>query len=181
MPLAYYGLNPGGYECQCISQFHYPNDFQGPYKGKELGANFFNYPLCHKSEGLIEFPNWISKSQIEYAMPNIAGSSVDPQFNLNLKKRSIDPLKDIVQEKNKTQVNSNKKRKKKSKGVNKRKKRFIDKRNNFEKLRDSIYLDQDLMRRKCLTRLYQDIVLLNEDDERFILNLRYKKMITDNL
>ena len=102
LPLAYYGLNPGGYECQCISQFHYPNDFQRLYKGKELGGNFFNYQLCFKSEDLIEFPNWILKSQIEYAMPNIGGSSVDPQqFNLNLKKRSVDPLVDMTQNKTK--------------------------------------------------------------------------------
>jgi hypothetical protein len=61
----------------------------------------------------------------------------------------------------------------KLKKLKKRHKRFIDKRNNFEKLRDSIYVDQDLLRRRCLSRPYQDILLLNEDDERFILNTRF--------
>ena len=171
-PVAYYGLNPGGYECECMSQFHYPSDFQGPYKGKELSGDVFLYPLCLKSEDLLEYPNWVSKSQIEIAMPNLGASSIDPNFNQNFKKRSVDPLVSLVQSgtvrkhHNKTNHTTHNEFKKK------RKKRFIDKRNNFEKLRDSIYLDQDLLRRKCLSRHYQDIHLLNDDDERFILNLR---------
>lgn len=54
----------------------------------------------------------------------------------------------------------------------KRKKRFIDNRNSFEKLRDIIFDDQEYLRRRCISRPFQDIVLLKEDDERFILNLR---------
>lgn len=165
LPLPYYGLNPGGYECECVSQFHYPGDFQGPYKGKELGGDFFKYPLCLKSEDLLEYPNWVSKSQIEIAMPNLGATSIDPNFNQNFK-RSVDPLEDMAQNSTKNNLKKNKQKK------HHRKKRFVDKRNNFEKLRDSIYLDQDLMRRKCLSRHYQDIHLLNDDDERFILNLR---------
>jgi hypothetical protein len=53
-----------------------------------------------------------------------------------------------------------------------RKKRFIDNTNNFEKLRDLIYNDQDYLRRRCLSMPFQDIVLMREDDERFVLNLR---------
>jgi hypothetical protein len=153
-----------------MSQFHYPNDFQGPYKGKELGGDIFKYPLCIKSEDLIEYPNWVSKSQIEIAMPNLGASSIDPNFNQNFK-RSVDPLEEMAQNPANSSTKMDQK-KMKHKKRHHRKKRFIDKRNSFEKLRDSVYLDQDLMRRKCLSRHYQDIHLLNDDDERFILNLR---------
>lgn len=224
LPRSYYGLSPGGYECQCLSNFFYPPDFQGPYKGKELSDSAFSHPLCIKSEGLLQYPNWISKNSMEYQLPNIALSSVEREFNLNLRKRSIlnetlnslltssasnisnnqDESRKIdskiffinntistvntttkindehVNLKNQTSIlnninktdNIDKSSEIKLKKF-KRHKRFIDKRNNFEKLRDSIYVDQDLLRRRCLSRPYQDILLLNEDDERFILNTRF--------
>jgi hypothetical protein len=165
LPLPYFGLNQGGYECQCISGYHYPKDFQGPYYGSQLlNADAFTYPLCIKSEGLLQYPNWISKNAVEFMIPN-TGTYVD-QSIYYMNKRSIESndKKSFLQM---ALSDLNKKKKK-----TKRKKRFIDKRNNFEKLRDSIFGDQEYLRRKCLSMPFQDVVLLNEDDERFIVNLR---------
>ncbi|CAF0706838.1 unnamed protein product [Brachionus calyciflorus] len=150
IPLPLFGLKPGGYQCQCSSGYSFPFNFQGPFKGTELSSGNFNYPLCEKSEGLVQYPNWISRNFVENQISNVAYSSFDPNFNLNLKKRNLDSIN-----------------KKES-----RKKRFIDRRNNFEKLRDSIFIDQDILNRKCSSLSFQDTIFLNEDDERFSLNLR---------
>lgn len=160
LPKTDYGLRPGGYECECISGFTYPFNIQGPYRGQELSDSNSNiYPLCRKSEGLIQYPNWVNKNAIENPMPNIASSSFENNFDLNIRKRDLDPLLKlpVFNEKNKV----------------KRKKRFIDMRNNFEKLRDSIYGNQDDLNRRCSIMSFQDILRLNDDDERFILNLRF--------
>ena len=146
LPLAYFGLQQGGYECQCAGGFHYPQDFTGPYKGVELAnANALTYPLCLRSERLLQFPNWISRNDVEAMVPDM-GTSILQDYNI-ISKRSIQAHK-------------------------RKTKRFIDNRNNFEKLRDSIFDDQEYLRRRCLSMPFQDIVLLNEDDERYIRNLR---------
>lgn len=82
LALPYYGLKPGGYECQCINGFSYPYNVQGPYTGPQLHDPSI-YPLCRKSEGLLQYPNWINRNAIENSMPNVLQSS----FNLNLKKK----------------------------------------------------------------------------------------------
>jgi hypothetical protein len=165
--MPFYGLNQGGYQCQCISGYHYPKDFQGPYHGVSLlNGNAFKYPLCIKSEGLLQYPNWISKNAVEFIIPN-TGTYVDQSIHL-MNKRNIK-----TQEKNSLLQNALTELKKMKIKNKKRKKRFLDKRNNFEKLRDSIFSDQEYLRRKCLSMPFQDIVLLNEDDERFILSLRF--------
>lgn len=168
LPLPFFGLNQGGYECQCMSGYHYPKDFQGPYLGVRLSnADAYTYPLCVKSEGLLQYPNWISKNGVEFMVPN-TGTYVDESiyYPIRSKRNAADSVLDASLD-NLTQ--SKKKKKVKNK---KRKKRFLDKRNNFEKLRDSIFGDQEHLRRKCLSSPFQDIILLNEDDERFIVNLR---------
>lgn len=133
---------------------------QGPYRGKELGNNLVPYPLCLKSEGLLQYPNWVSKNAFENPVPNLAVSSLDHNFNHNVK-RDLDS----VMRKNNIEKNQMPAKKK-------RVKRFLDRRNNFEKLRDSIFGDQENLVRRCNMMPFQDVVLLNEDDERFILNLR---------
>ncbi|RNA19961.1 G-coupled receptor -like protein, partial [Brachionus plicatilis] len=60
LALPYFGLKPGGYECECMSGFVYPFNIQGPYKGLELPNRPNTSPLCDKSEGLLQYPNWIS-------------------------------------------------------------------------------------------------------------------------
>ena len=152
--MPYYGLSQGGYECECASGFHYPYNFKGPYKGVELAnADVYTYPLCLKSERLLQYPNWISRNDHEFILPRDRGTSILQSYNI-MKKRSI----------NEKMVKRN--------NSHKRKKRFIDNRNNFEKLRDIIFNDQEYLRRRCISKPFQDIVLLKEDDERFILNLR---------
>lgn len=167
LPLPFFGLNQGGYECQCISGYHYPKDFQGPYYGvRLLNADAFTYPLCLKSEGLLQYPNWISKNAVEFIVPS-SGTYVDQSIHyMNKRNTKIEEKSSLLQ----TTILELEKKKKKHK---KRKKRFLDKRNNFEKLRDSIFGDQEFLRRKCLSMPFQDVILLNEDDERFVLSLRY--------
>ena len=292
LPLSMFGLQPGGYECQCAAGFYYPFGVQGPFKGKELAGDLHKYPLCSRSENLLQYPSWISKNAVEYPIPNLGTSSNEYNFNINMKrdvesimkkylknkddsgflnlfnkdlydfdqlfsvnkpkkkiKREINdyllkldlsniklPNENVKNETLETKINDsnldsknntdilsgldisnnnqtlnknnadiqtanitiqkpkinetklvldekivnkkvelkqnndssiNKKEKK-----NKRKKRFFDKRNPFEKLRDAIYGDQDILRRNCLSRPYQDVVFFNEDDERFVLNLK---------
>ena len=61
-PLSGFALNSGGYECYCSGGFRYPQDFEGPYKGIHLiDVNNRKYPLCIKSEALLQFPNWINR------------------------------------------------------------------------------------------------------------------------
>lgn len=166
LPLPYYGLNSGGYECQCVGGFHYPPDVQGPYRGKELGNNMVAYPLCSKSEGLLQYPNWVSKNAFEYPVPSVAHSSLDFNYNQNLRRRRRDLTSSSSSSKPAVEepVNGEK--------VLNRKKRFLDRRSNFEKLRDAIFADQENLVRRCNMMPFQDILLLNEDDERFINNLR---------
>jgi hypothetical protein len=185
-PTPFYGLSPGGYECECQSGFHFPSDFQGPFRGRELGGDLHVYPLCPKSHNLVQYPTWMSKSAIEYPVPNTATSALDYNFNLNIKKKRDLSLAKLKFEKlkatSKLEKSIEKLLAKKKKAINStketittnnRQKRFIDKRNNFEKLRDSIFIDQDLIRRRCQLRPFQDILFLNEDDELFTSNLRY--------
>jgi hypothetical protein len=190
LPLPYYGLTQGGYECHCVSSYHYPFNFQGPYKGKELNnADGHTYPLCMKSEGLLQYPNWISKNAIDYIAPNTGTSYGDYNFNLNLKRRDLsaadrhkrDVLLNTIDSFMSSSEYLDKKSQKKSIIKAHRFKRFIDKRNNFEKLRDAVFSDQNLLRRTCLSMPFQDIVKLNEDDERFILNLRFYIIFQVNL
>ena len=153
---ALYGLSQGGYECDCAAGFHYPTNFRGPYRGVELvNSNVFTYPLCLKSERLLQYPNWLSRNENEFLLPS-KSTSILQSYNI-ISKRSVNPPghKHIRQKRV-------------------RMRRFLeyDRRNNFEKLRDIVYDDQDYLRRKCLSMPFQDIVLLKEDDERFILNLR---------
>lgn len=161
LALPFYGLTQGGYECECTSGFHYPPNFQGPYKGSDLiNEDIYTYPLCLKSERLLQYPNWISRNDHEFILPS-KSTSILQSYNI-MSKRS-------VAEKN---VYKNNKEPKKV-----RKRRFIDNKNNFEKLRDIIYNDQDYLRRRCLDRPFLDIVQMKEDDERFILNLRYQNLL----
>lgn len=145
LPKPYFGLKPGGYECECISGFSYPFNFQGPYKGIDLPNRPNSSPLCEKSEGLLQYPNWISRNFVENQIHTQEISSFNHYF-----KRDLNFLK----------IKSN------------RTKRFIDRRNNFEKLRDSIFIDKDLFDRRCGSLSFQDIIFLNDDDERFTANLR---------
>ncbi len=179
---AMYGLQSGGYECQCLSGYHYPINKQGPYLGKEIDYNPNIYPLCKKSEGLIQYPNWISKNAIDYIVPPHAWGTIHaegPNTDRYLKKKRSTDEEEIVEADTPKQIQlpielieslnmekfkANKKR---------RVKRFIDKRTNFEKLKDSIYDNQDELHRRCQMNPYQDIIYMNEDDERFQLNLRY--------
>lgn len=181
LPLPYFGLNSGGYECQCIGGFHYPRDVQGPYRGKELGNNMVPYPLCGKSEGLLQYPNWVSKNAFENPIPQLASSAQDLHYNhyvykREVKKEKIELVKlPVVVEEPPAKKNSTERREKretKEKKLN-RKKRFLDRRNNFEKLRDAIFGDQEQLIRRCNMMPFQDIIHFNEDDERFIVNLRY--------
>ena len=189
LPLALYGLQQGGYECQCVNGFHYPLGVQGPYRGKELAGGVSddglasNYPLCTRSDHLLQFPTWVSKNAVEFGMPNSATSSSDYNFNMNLKRKkkkrrrrqvssSADPplYKLVKLSLNEDDTKTETAKQEESKP---RQKRFLDRRNNFEKLRDSIYSDQDFLKRKCMSRLFQDVLMLNEDDERFTLSLQY--------
>lgn len=149
LPLPYFGLKPGGYECECMSGFSYPFDIQGPYKGIELFNRASSSPLCDRSEGLLQYPNWISRNFVENQVYTQDISS----FNHNFK-RDLNSVKKKLQKIN-------------------RSKRFIDRRNNFEKLRDSIFIDENYFDRRCASLSFQDVVFLNDDDERFILNLRF--------
>jgi hypothetical protein len=169
LPVAYFGLMNGGYECQCMGSFHYPFGKQGPYMGKELGNNQAGYPLCMKSEGLLQYPNWVSKNALEDPLPNVDPNWM-PNWDRHVKKRQASDTNSLLEQ---TFA-------KKPKAA-KRTKRFIDRRNNFEKLRDAIYGDQDSLRRKCNMMPFQDIVRLNEDDERFILNLRLVRWFIGHL
>lgn len=170
LPLPFYGLTNGGYECQCVGGFHYPRDVQGPYRGKELGNNMVPFPLCSKSEGLLQYPNWVSKNAFENPLHTMATTSNDLTLNYQhyVKRRDVgvDKLKRTVLE---TVVDEQTTTNKRAA----RQKRFLDRRNNFEKLRDSIFGDQENLVRRCNMMPFQDVILLNEDDERFVLNLRY--------
>lgn len=174
LPLPMYGLAQGGYECQCVSGYHYPSGFQGPFKGKELGsADAHSYPLCVKSEELLQYPNWISKNAIEYRLPDTGTSPSDENFKHYVKKREANEKRDaLLIGLNSDKKKTNAKKKTTTGEAKKRTKRFLDKRTNFEKLRDAIFGDQTYLRRKCLSMPFQDIVRLNEDDERFINSLR---------
>lgn len=174
LPLPMYGLTSGGYECQCVGGFHYPTDVQGPYRGKELGNNLVPYPLCLKSEGLLQYPNWVSKNAFENPMPNMATSSIDFNYNHYIRKRDVNEKKPELTI---LETVVEKETEKKEEEVGRRahrQKRFLDRRNNFEKLRDSIFGDQENLVRRCNMMPFQDVIQLNEDDERFIINLRYK-------
>lgn len=178
LPLPYYGLTNGGYECQCVGGFHYPMDVQGPYRGKELGNNMVPYPLCLKSEGLLQYPNWVSKNAFENPMPNMASSSLDYNYNHYVKRRDVvatllqEAVKEAASKQNDEEVEEEEVERA-SNHHHRRQKRFLDRRNNFEKLRDSIFGDQENLMRRCTMMPFQDVILLNEDDERFIINLRY--------
>lgn len=162
LPIPYYGLASGGYECQCLPGFHYPADVQGPYRGKELGNNLARYPLCLKSHGLLQYPNWVSKNSFDYPAPSVAASLLEANYNNRVEKRDVPstPLLQMLPDRQKEEEKL------------KRKKRFFDRRNNFEKFRDSIFADQEQLIRQCNMFPFQDVILLNEDDERFVLNLR---------
>lgn len=182
-----------------MSGYRYPQNFEGPFRGKELSDQYRrNYPLCVKSEGLLQYPNWISKSNIYYPgfeTNNRYGTDFNYYRNyatndlfdypINSQKDSlIVNLDDTIE---KVDLNSNnddsafkkydhlifpyKTSKKRSSDQN-RQKRFLDRRNSFEKLRDAIYSSDILFRRQCFSRI-QDVLRLFEDDERFIINLRY--------
>ena len=174
LPLPLYGLQSGGYECQCLGEYHYPNNFQGPYMGKDIDYNPNVYPLCKKSEGLIQYPNWISKNAVDFIIPpNSVGTMPlnGPIFDRFLRRRrrrqsNDDEMQRLSSLSSSSSSSSSSKPKKRTK-------RFIDKRNNFEKLKDSIYENQDDLQRRCAMQPFKDILYLNEDDERFILNLRY--------
>ncbi len=179
LPLANYGLQSGGYECQCISEYHYPPNFQGPYLGKQIDYNPNIYPLCVKSDGLIQYPNWISKNAIDFIVPPSSVGTIPmdgPIFDQHfVKKRETEKVVSKALKLVATSLSASSKfESRETEKTNKiRKKRFIDKRNNFEKLKDSIYENQDDLQRRCAMNLFKDVILLNEDDERFILNLRY--------
>lgn len=146
----------GGYECHCAGGFHYPYGVQGPYRGKGLGNNQSPFPLCLKSEGLLQYPNWVSKNAFEAPVQNVQ-TPWDQNYNFFVKREVREDSSLLERTLNKV----------------KRAKRFIDRRNNFEKLRDSIFGDQENLRRRCQMMPFQDVLLLNEDDERFTQNLRY--------
>jgi hypothetical protein len=185
LPLPMYGLNPGGYECECVAGFHYPNSVQGPYSGNGLiNLDINSYPLCQQSLGLLQFPSWNSKNAFEFAIPQIGTSSNDDLYNHYLKKRNAEPTidkeentkKNIHKHRNfkKLKHSNNHKSEHSTKSSHKhRRKRFLDKRNNFEKLRDSIFGDQNVFKRRCLSMPYTDVLLLNDDDDRFVSNLRF--------
>jgi hypothetical protein len=185
LPTAMYGLQSGGYECQCLSGYHYPSRFQGPYFGKQIDYNPNIYPLCIKSEGLIQYPNWISKNAIDFIVPPHAwgtmpaeGPNTDEYLRAKRAVNSIDISDDTIPNPQEVKLpveltdglNMDEFKKKDKK---RRAKRFIDKRTNFEKLKDSIYDNQDELHRRCQMNPFRDIIYMNEDDERFQLNLRH--------
>ena len=160
VPLGGYGMNQGGYECHCRSGYHYPPDFEGPYKGIELlNAKLKSYPLCIPSQGLLQFPTWITNDDQHLAFSN----SMSDERRLIERRISLNPDWDLTGRfKRSFEFNRTKKSK-----------RFIDRRNNYEKLRDSILETEDYFRGKCLLVPFQDVFNLNDDDERFVLNLRF--------
>lgn len=184
LPLPNYGLQSGGYQCECLSEYHYPYQFQGPYMGKRIDYNPNIYPLCMKSNGLIQFPTWVSKNAVDFILPpNLPSGTVtagSPPLDRLIKRRRKRDLKVKKEEEDDDAwLEAIREHHEKLKPIKldltgkKRTKRFIDKRNNFEKLRDSIYDNQDDLQRRCAMEPFRDILYLNEDDERFYLNLRY--------
>ncbi len=109
---------------------------------------------------MLQFPNWISKS-------NIDGRS-GTDFVNNYQYSPLNDALSYFMTQNKDQSDHLVFPFKQAN----RRKRFLDRRNAFEKLRDSIYSSNDYYKRQCYS-VYQDVIRLYDDDERFILNLRY--------
>jgi len=178
--LSGFALNSGGYECYCSGGFRYPQDFEGPYKGIHLiDVNNRKYPLCIKSEALLQFPNWINRYNPDNSYDRTFGGT-DYIYN----NYRYSPLSDIYYSLNRGSDNFVINLDRNDPDVNydhlifpyrnryrNRRKRFLDRRNAFEKLRDSIYSANEY-KRQCYS-MYQDILRLHDDDERYVLNLRY--------
>jgi len=200
-PLWSYGLNTGGYECHCVNGFHYPYGFQGPYRGREMNER--NHPLCQKSESLQQFPNWVRKSegQLSNRLLSSLKSPIKNERNFKLNFRKDDLIVDdfnnearldsISRDSNNEWVdpsfNSNNQNQDhlvfppqaqsddlyKMVKADHRFKRFLDRRNSFEKLRDSIFTSEKNYKYECYKHINRDIIRLHEDDERFIFSLHH--------
>ena len=125
---------------------------------------------------MLQFPNWINKYNSDASSIDRAYGGTDYTYNYH-----YNPLNDINYAMNRAKNNFFVNIDKSEQDFqydqlifpfkNKKRKRFLDRRNAFEKLRDSIYASNDY-KRQCYS-MYQEILRLHDDDERYILNLRY--------
>ncbi len=171
IPLSDFGLNNGGYECHCVGGYRYPINYEGPFNGKQLSnRDKTQYPLCMRSEGLLQYPNWIRKVQLNNN-PTFRvmydGTMVDLQHTNLANFRKDQHLVELQEPGSYTDELVFKYNQKLV-----RKRRFLDKRNNYERLRDAIFTYEGQFKRQCYTQNNQDVIQVFDDDERYTFDLR---------